>query len=284
MSELSTNNWLEIRHGEAWLGGAPVLHDINLDLKLGESTTVLGPNGAGKSCLVKLIDRSLHPIVQEQAYLHLFGRSTVNLWQLRQRLGVVSTPMEERIPGAISGLDVVLAGFFGSTRLGLDQNPSSEQRIRAIKVVEQLDLQAISDRPYGRLSDGQRRRLLIARALVHEPDVLVLDEPSRALDLKGCHQLMHTLRDLCRHGTTLVQVTHRIDTIIPEMKRVLFLDKGRIVGDGTPAEMLTSTKLSALYGTSLTVVEAHGFRQVLPAEARLISAAIPRKTGPGDRM
>ncbi|MDP7999319.1 MAG: ATP-binding cassette domain-containing protein [Synechococcus sp. SP1 MAG] len=284
MSELSTNNWLEIRHGEAWLGGAPVLHDINLDLKLGESTTVLGPNGAGKSCLVKLIDRSLHPIVQEQAYLHLFGRSTVNLWQLRQRLGVVSTPMEERIPGAISGLDVVLAGFFGSTRLGLDQNPSSEQRIRAIKVLEQLDLQAISDHPYGRLSDGQRRRLLIARALVHEPDVLVLDEPSRALDLKGCHQLMHTLRDLCRHGTTLVQVTHRIDTIIPEMKRVLFLDKGRIVGDGTPAEMLTSTKLSALYGTSLTVVEAHGFRQVLPAEARLISAAIPRKTGPGDRM
>ena len=284
MSELSTNNWLEIRHGEAWLGGAPVLHDINLDLKLGESTTVLGPNGAGKSCLVKLIDRSLHPIVQEQAYLHLFGRSTVNLWQLRQRLGVVSTPMEERIPGAISGLAVVLAGFFGSTRLGLDQNPSSEQRIRAIKVLEQLDLQAISNQPYGRLSDGQRRRLLMARALVHEPDVLVLDEPSRALDLKGCHQLMHTLRDLCRHGTTLVQVTHRIDTIIPEMKRVLFLDKGRIVGDGTPAEMLTSTKLSALYGTSLTVVEAHGFRQVLPAEARLISAAIPRKTGPGDRM
>ena len=284
MSELSTNNWLEIRHGEAWLGGAPVLHDINLDLKLGESTTVLGPNGAGKSCLVKLIDRSLHPIVQEQAYLHLFGRSTVNLWQLRQRLGVVSTPMEERIPGAISGLDVVLAGFFGSTRLGLDQNPSSEQRIRAIKVLEQLDLRAISDQPYGRLSDGQRRRLLIARALVHEPDVLVLDEPSRALDLKGCHQLMHTLRDLCRHGTTLVQVTHRIDTIIPEMKRVLFLDKGRIVGDGTPAEMLTSTKLSALYGTSLTVVEAHGFRDVLPAEAKLISAAIPRKTGPGDRM
>ena len=284
MSDLSTNNWLEIRHGEAWLGGAPVLHDINLDLKLGESTTVLGPNGAGKSCLVKLIDRSLHPIVQEQAYLHLFGRSTVNLWQLRQRLGVLSTPMEERIPGAISGLDVVLAGFFGSTRLGLDQNPSSEQRIRAIKVLEQLDLQAISDHPYGRLSDGQRRRLLIARALVHEPDVLVLDEPSRALDLKGCHQLMHTLRDLCRHGTTLVQVTHRIDTIIPEMKRVLFLDKGRIVGDGTPAEMLTSTKLSALYGTALTVVEAHGFRQVLPAEARLISAAIPRKTGPDARM
>ena len=113
-----------------------MLHDINLDLKLGESTTVLGPNGAGKSCLVKLIDRSLHPIVQDQAYLHLFGRSTVNLWQLRQRLGVVSTPMEERIPGSISALDLVLAGFFGSTRLGHNQNPTSSQRIRAGQVLE----------------------------------------------------------------------------------------------------------------------------------------------------
>ena len=103
---------------------------------------------------MKLIDRSLHPILQEQAYLHLLGRSTVNIWQLRQRLGVVSTPMEERIPGAISGRDVVLAGFFGSTRLGLDQNPTSEQRIRAIKVLEQLDLQAISDKPYGGLSEA----------------------------------------------------------------------------------------------------------------------------------
>ena len=265
MIDLGSNTWLEIRHGEAWLGGAPVLHDINLDLRLGESTTVLGPNGAGKSCLVKLIDRSLHPIVQDQAYLHLFGRSTVNLWQLRQRLGIVSTPMEERIPGSISALDLVLAGFFGSTRLGHNQNPSLSQRIRAEQVLEQLDLQAISDQPYGQLSDGQRRRLLMARALVHEPDVLVLDEPSRALDLKGCHQLMHTLSDLCRRGTTLVQVTHRIDTIIPEIQRVLLLQKGRIVGDGTPAEMLTSTKLSALYDTQLTVVEADGFRQVLPA-------------------
>ena len=160
---------------------------------------------------------------------------------------------------------MILAGFLGSTRLGHNQNPTSSQRIRAGQVLERLDLQAISDQPYGQLSDGQRRRLLMARALVHEPDVLVLDEPSRALDLKGCHQLMHTLSDLCRRGTTLVQVTHRIDTIIPEMQRVLFLQKGRIVGDGTPAAMLTARKLSALYDTPLTVLEADGFRQVLPA-------------------
>ena len=115
------------------------------------------------------------------------------------------------------------------------------------------------------LSDGQKRRLLIARALVHEPEVLVLDEPSRALDLKACHQLLSTLRQLCRQGTTVVQVTHRIDTIVPEMQRVLFLSGGQIVGDGAPDEMLQETPLSTLFDTPLQVVHAGGFRQVLPA-------------------
>jgi iron complex transport system ATP-binding protein len=105
---------------------------------------------------------------------------------------------------------------------------------------------------------------LIARALVHEPEVLVLDEPSRALDLQACHQLLNILRGLIRAGTTVVQVTHRVDTILPEMERVLFLAQGRLVGDGSPREMLQPAELSELFKTPLNVVEAHGFRQVLP--------------------
>ena len=94
--------------------------------------------------------------------------------------------------------------------------------------------------------------------------MLVLDEPSRALDLQASHQLIHCLRQLCRQGTTLVQVTHRIDTIIPEMKRVLFLQDGTISADGTPENMLTAERLSGLFSTPLTVVKSGGFRQVLP--------------------
>ena len=114
------------------------------------------------------------------------------------------------------------------------------------------------------LSDGQKRRLLIARALVHDPEVLVLDEPSRALDLKACHLLLHTLRQLCRNGTTVVQVTHRIDTIVPEMQRVLFLSSGRTWEMALDA-MLQDAPLSRLFETPLRVVQANGFRQVLPA-------------------
>ena len=150
-------------------------------------------------------------------------------------------------------------------RLGRDQTPSSRQRSHGDALLKQLGLEAIAEQRFGQLSDGQRRRLMIARALVHSPEVLVLDEPSRALDLKAAHQLLQTLRQLCRNGTTVVQVTHRIDTIVPEMQRVLFLDGGTVVGDGSPAQMLTAERLSALFDTDLTVVEANGYRQVLPA-------------------
>ena len=256
--------WFEARKVEAWLSGRPVIHQLNLSLELGQSTTVLGANGAGKSTLVKLIERSLHPIVQAGSHLKLFGSETVNLWQLRRRLGVVTTELETRFPPGVEARDVVLSGLFGSMRLGRDQTPTPRQRRHGDALLRELGLETIAEQRFGQLSDGQRRRLMIARALVHAPEVLVLDEPSRALDLKAAHQLLQTLQQLCRNDTTVVQVTHRIDTIVPEMQRVLFLNEGRLVGDGSKTEMLRPQELSELFKTPLDVVEANGFRQVLP--------------------
>ena len=261
---MTAETWLDLCNVEAWLGDRPVLHNLNLQLKLRQSTTVLGPNGAGKSSLVKLIDRSLYPIVRADAHLRLFGSETVNLWALRSRLGVVSSELEQRFHPKTAVDEVVVSSFFGATRLGRDQIPSGEQWEQAQDLLDQLQFQSIRGRCYGELSDGLRRRLLIARALVHNPEVLVLDEPSRALDLQACHQLLNILRGLIQAGTTVVQVTHRVDTILPEMERVLFLAQGRLVGDGSPREMLRPAELSELFKTPLNVVEAHGFRQVLP--------------------
>ena len=261
---MTAEPWLELRNVEAWLGNRPVLHNLNLQLKLKQSTTVLGPNGAGKSSLVKLIDRSLYPIVRPDAHLRLFGSETVNLWALRSRLGVVTSELEQRLHPRTAVEEVVVSSFFGATRLGRDQHPSPDQWQQAGDLLDQLQLNGIRERCYGQLSDGQRRRLLIARALVHKPEVLVLDEPSRALDLQACHQLLAILRGLIQAGTTVVQVTHRVDTIVPEMERVLFLDGGTIVKSGSPAELLSPQELSQLFRTPLEVVEKNGFRQVLP--------------------
>ena len=261
---MTTETWLDLRNIEAWLGGRPVLHNLNLQLTLRQSTTVLGPNGAGKSSLVKLIERSLYPIVRPDSHLRLFGSETVNLWSLRSRLGVVSSEMEQRLHPKTAVEEVVVSSFFGATRLGRDQRPNPAQWQQARDLLDQLQLNGIRERCYGELSDGQRRRLLIARALVHQPEVLVLDEPSRALDLQASHQLLAILQGLIQGGTTVVQVTHRVDTIVPEMKRVLFLDGGTIVKSGTPAELLRPKDLSKLFRTPLEVVEKNGFRQVLP--------------------
>jgi iron complex transport system ATP-binding protein len=264
---MKTETWLDLRNIEAWLGGRPVLHNLNLQLTLRQSTTVLGPNGAGKSSLVKLIDRSLYPIVRPDSHLRLFGSETVNLWSLRSRLGVVSGELEQRLHPKTAVDEVVVSSFFGATRLGRDQQPNPAQWEQVRDLLDQLQLNGIRERCYGELSDGQRRRLLIARALVHQPEVLVLDEPSRALDLRACHQLLAILQGLIKAGTTVVQVTHRVDTIVPEMQRVLFLDGGTIVRSGAPTELLRPKKLSELFKTPLEVVEKNGFRQVLPAPA-----------------
>ena len=256
--------WFDANHLEAWLGGRPVIHDLSLRLKLGESTTILGPNGAGKSTIVNLINRSIYPIVKPHSHLKIFDHETINLWKLRSCIGVVNSELETRFSPHIQAKELLLSGFFGSTRLGRDQNPNVQQQEKCDLLIDQLHLKHFAELPYGKLSDGQRRRLMIARALVHEPKVLVLDEPCRALDLKACHQLLKTLRALCQRGTTLLVITHRIETILPEMERILFIEHGDICVDGSPEQVLQDRTLSDLFKTPLRVLEHNGYRQVLP--------------------
>jgi iron complex transport system ATP-binding protein len=203
--------------------------------------------------------------VKPGSSLKIFGSSTVNLWQLRRRIGLVSSDLQRLHPPRVSAADVVLSGLFGSIGIGRCQQATAAQRERVAALLEQLQLAGLAERPFGELSEGQQRRLLLARALVHDPEVLVLDEPTNGLDLRARHQLLASLRNLVAAGTTLLLVTHQIEAIIPEVSRVLLLKQGRLVGDGAAAELLAAAPLSELYGTPLRLVEAAGWRQVLPA-------------------
>lgn len=257
--------YLELQAVEAWLGPRRLFEDLSLTLLLGEHTVVLGPNGAGKSALVKLLARQLYPVVKPGSHLRIFGSETVNLWELRGRLGLVSQDLQDRYGARVAAADVVLSGFFGSVGLGRGQEPSAVQRARVAELMEPLGLAALAERPYGELSDGQRRRLLLARALVHRPRVLVLDEPTNGLDLRARHQLLAILAELADSGTTLLLVTHQIETILPAIRRCVLLREGRVVGDGSTAALLQDAPLSALFDTPLRVCESNGWRQVLPA-------------------
>ena len=261
---MKNNIWLDIKNCEACIAGRSILNGINLRLRLGESTSIIGPNGAGKSCIVKLIDRSIHPVISTGSHFKLFGSTTVNIWKLRSKLGIVNTELEKRFPSTIDGKELILSGFFGSMRLGKNQFPSRKQEEQADSLIEKLGLKKKCTEYFRNLSDGEKRRFMIARALVHKPKVLVLDEPCRALDLRASHQLIQIMRNLCQNNVTIVQVTHRIETILPEMNRIILLNHGRILGDGNQAEMLTDEKLSRLFNTPLKVLVSHGYRQVIP--------------------
>ena len=257
--------YLDLQAIEAYLGPRPVFTNLSLKLHLGEQTVILGPNGSGKSSLIKLLSREVYPVVKPGSWLRIFGEERVNLWDLRARIGLVSPDLQATYGTSVVARDVVVSGFFGSVGLGRSQQVSARHRQRSDELLAQLDLDPIADRPFGQLSDGQRRRLLLARALVHRPEVLVLDEPTNGLDLKAKHQLLEILRQLAQAGTTLLLVTHQIEAIIPEIQRCVLLSQGQIVGQGSCQELLQDGPLSALFDTPLRVIEAHGYRQVLPA-------------------
>lgn len=256
--------YLELETIEAWLGPRPVFQDLNLRLHLGEHTAVLGPNGSGKSSLIRLLTRQIYPVVKPGSSLRVFGSETVNLWKLRRHLGLVSTDLQNSTIGRVSAQDVVLSGFFGSNGLGRPQQPTATQRQRAAQLLEQLDLSELASRPFSELSQGQQRRALLGRALVHNPELLVLDEPLDGLDLKARHQLLATLRQLAAGGTTLLLVTHQIEAVLPEIRRCVLLQHGRVLADGPSEQLLRDGPLSELFQTPLRVLQANGYRQVLP--------------------
>ena len=257
--------YLELQRVVAWQGPRPVLQGLDLQLNLGEHTVVLGPNGSGKSALIKLLSRELYPVVEPGSSLRLFGSATVNLWELRRRIGHVSADLQATYRPQTAAEEVVLSGWFGSVGIGRHHQASAMQRERAQELLERMGLAGLERRPLGELSDGQRRRVLLARALVHQPELLVLDEPTNGLDPQARHLLLGILRQLAGSGTTLLLVTHQLEAVIPEVSRAVLLKGGRLEADGSVEELLRSEPLSRLFETPLQVVQQGGWRQLLPA-------------------
>jgi iron complex transport system ATP-binding protein len=261
---VSTQPYFEAEALEVWLGGRPVFSNLSLRLMQGEHTVVLGPNGSGKSSLLKLLSRELYPVVKPGSSLRIFGESSINLWELRRRIGHVSQDLQMQVPPLVKASDLVLSGCFGSVGLAPRQRVTNQQRQRLQQLLELFNLADLAECPFAQLSEGQKRRLLLARALVHEPQLLVLDEPTNGLDLAARHLLLQSLRQLTSSGTTLLLVTHQMDAIIPVVERAVLLKGGMVVGDGAAADLLCSHQLSALFDAPLRLVQAAGWRQLLP--------------------
>jgi iron complex transport system ATP-binding protein len=243
--------FLELRRVDVARGDRVVLHEINLTIRAGEHVAILGPNGCGKSTLILAMTCQIYPVVQPGMVVRIFGRERWDLTQLRRRFGVVAAGVMSELPGertaVTTGLDAVIAGFFSASTLWPNLHVTAEMRERAVEALERMEALHLRERLVGEMSAGEKRRILIARALAHRPRQLLLDEPSNALDLAAQRELRETLRRLAREGTGLVLVTHHLGDILPEIERVILMRAGRIVGDGAREELLTETRLSELF-------------------------------------
>jgi iron complex transport system ATP-binding protein len=251
-------NFLELENVNVARGERIVLHDVNLTIKAGEHVAILGPNGCGKSTLILTINCQIYPLVQPGMKVRIFGRDRWDLTELRKHFGVVgATPSNSDLPGertaSTTGLDAVIAGFFSASTLWPNLHVTDEMRNRAAEALERIDATRLSKQLVGEMSAGEKRRILIARALVHRPHQLLLDEPSNALDLAAQRELRETMRRLAQEGTGLVLVTHHLGDILPEIDRIILMKQGGILADGPREELLNEAHLSDLFNAPIRI-------------------------------
>jgi iron complex transport system ATP-binding protein len=246
-------------------GGNTLLHDITWEVEEGQRWVILGPNGAGKTTLLQLAAGRMHPTTGVAGVLgEVLG--AVDVFELRPRIGLASASIAERLPAGERVRDVVVTASYGIVGRWREQYDALDHA-RADELLGALGAGHLAERTFGTLSEGERKRVQIARALMTDPELMLLDEPAAGLDLGGREDLVARLGTLAADtdAPALVLVTHHVEEIPPSFTDVLLMREGRIVAAGPVEITLTPENLSRTYGLPL-VVERHGDRWTARAE------------------
>lgn len=253
-------SFLELVNISAQQGTTLALQNVTLRIGYGEHVAILGSNGSGKSTLIKLMTRELYPLLQPDSSLQLLGKSVWDVTELRSHLGIITNDLVAQLTKPqVMALESVLSGFFSSHAIYPHHHVQSAMLVRAHELLELLQVAHLAQRPMTTLSSGEVRRVVMARALCHQPRILLFDEPSNSLDIAGQLELRRSMEHLAAHGVGILVVTHHLDDIIPAVQRVVGLKYGRIFCDGAKHEILTNHTLSELFGTPLQVVYQNGW-------------------------
>jgi len=236
-------------------GEGDVLHGISLDIDHLEHTAILGANGSGKSTLIKLFSNDIYPRVRPDSSKKMFGQERWSIFELKRLLGIITNDFHyyaQNMAPNISGFELVISSFFSSVGVLEHQEYTDEMRDDAAKAIEKVGIKHLSYKPLCEMSTGELRKCLIARALALNPVALLLDEPTVGLDIKAQIGFIDTVRALAKEKTIII-ITHHVEEIFPEIKKVVLLKDGRILKAGTKEETLTSENLSKAFGVPLEI-------------------------------
>jgi iron complex transport system ATP-binding protein len=232
-------------------GGATLVDDITLRIDESDRWVVIGPNGAGKTTLLQVLAAQIHPSAGVAGLLgEVLG--TVDVFELRPRIGLTSAALAERIPRSERVHDVVVSASYAVLGRWRESYDDLDHE-RARELLAQLQIDRLAERTFGTLSEGERKRVQIARALMTDPELLLLDEPAAGLDLAGRESLVRTLGELASdpYAPASVLVTHHVEEIPPGITHALLLRQGRVVAAGPLVETLTADHLSATFDLPL---------------------------------
>jgi iron complex transport system ATP-binding protein len=238
--------------------GATLLHDVSWTIGDGERWVVLGANGAGKSTLLAVLAGSIGP---DEGEVELLGEplAGADLDEVLPRVGWASAALADRLPADERVLDIVLTASYASVRRGAEFYDGTDEG-RARDLLTQVGCRTLLDRRFGSLSEGERKRVQLARAIMTDPELLLLDEPAAGLDLGGREALLRMLTRLADDETAPVQVlvSHHVEEIPPGITHALLLRAGRVLAAGPVEQALHSASLSAAFGLPLRVLASDG--------------------------
>ena len=252
-----TSSMLELIDVSLFRGDRVILKDLAWQVRRGDHWAVVGANGSGKTMMLKIATGYLWP---SQGTVRVLGKrfGTIDLRELRTQIGFISAALRDLIPPRDSTFDVVLSGRFAS--LGLWNPVEGHDKTRALELLSLFDCEGVVAQSFGSLSQGEQQKILIARALLPSPRLLILDEPCSGLDLSAREQLLQTVHQVGSQsdGPTLIFVTHHIDEIIPIFTHALIMQSGRILAQGVKEHVLTTPILSQAFGVPVNIVETNG--------------------------
>ena len=237
-----------------------ILKNLNLKINDNESIAILGPNGSGKTTLIKTINREIYPAIKKNSYLKIYGKKTWNVWRLRSMIGIVSDDLIQSYNQDVIGIEVVMSGYHASIGVHgqIQRRLTTKQIDKAEEIMEKLDISLLKNQPLKKMSMGQKKRCLLARALVHNPKILLLDEPTTGLDLSSTYKYMDILSSLKKEGHNIILVTHNIHEINNVIERVIMLKKGKIVADGKKDKILTEENLTNTFDIEVGLKKLNG--------------------------
>ena len=254
-----SKTWAHIKYINVYINQIQILYNININLNLGDNVLILGPNGSGKSTFLKLLNRSIYPVISKTSSFKLFDKEDINIWELRNKVGFLFKEMEERVKNDVTAYDLISSGFSGTFDSRYSKLLSDDNIKNIENLIIELDLKNTANKNFNSLSDGEKRRILLARALVYKPIILVLDEPFCNLDLKSNYILNRTLSKLLAQSVNIIYVTHSLESILPRTNRVILMKEGKIINNGLPEKIINSEILSNLYDIPIRVIRQNNY-------------------------